>query len=152
MTCYAGSAARRRLVAKIQPKSRDMGAELSLKDRTELETYPRMLRDHMLVEPVDEIYSAIIYVPQGGKPMKGIVRAVGPGHYPKQYDHPDKKKRKKMWDGKTFQPTECKVGDKVELGGSQYGGYSFQTLYVAGKLHLICREADVAGIYTEDDA
>lgn len=139
-------------MAKVELKSRDMGAELSLKDRTEVDGYPKMLRDNMVVEPMDEVMSSIIHVIQQGKPMKGIVRAVGPGHYPKLYNHRDKKKRTKMWDSKIFQPTTCKVGDKVELGGLQYGGYSFQTLYVKGKIHILCREADVCGIYVEDEA
>lgn len=124
-------------------------AELNFKDTT---TIPegqkiRMLRDYMIVEPLDTIFSAIIEVIHEYKPMRGLVKAIGPGHYPKVYNHPDKSKRTKMWDSKIFQPTEVKIGDIVELGGLQYGGYSFQTFYWGPKLHIICREADVAGVY-----
>lgn len=126
------------------------GAELSFKDRTDFPegTKLRMLHDQMLVEPIDIPYSAIIYCINNNKPMRGIVRAIGPGHYPLKYNGP-KGKRTKSWRSKEFQPTECKPGDTVELGGLQYGGYSFQTVYIGGKLHLICREADVCGIVEE---
>lgn len=126
-------------------------AEFSLKETTYVpcETKLRMLRDYMAVEPLDTLYSSIIDVILITKPMKGIVKAIGPGHYPKVYNHPDKAKRTKMWESKHFQPTEVKVGDIVELGGLQYGGYSFQTFYWGDTLHLICREADVVGIYSK---
>lgn len=126
-------------------------AELTFKDRTEVPVGARILplRDHLIVEPMETVYSAIIDVIHITKPMKGIVRAVGPGCYPKRYDHNDKSKRTKMWDSKVFKPTQVKVGDVVELGGLQYGGYSFQTFYWGDKLHLICREEDVAGIYED---
>ena len=125
-------------------------AELSFRDRTAFmaDEIPRMLRDQMLVEPVETIYSAIIDVIHITKPMRGIVKAIGPGHYPLRYNGP-KGKRTKSWESKQFQPTECKVGDVVELGGLQYGGYSFQTVYWGDKLHIICREADVLGIVEE---
>jgi co-chaperonin GroES (HSP10) len=135
----------------IEHASHGRSAELSFKDRTEFPegTKLRMLRDQMLVEPKDQAYSAIIYCINNDKPMRGIVRAIGPGHYPKKYNGP-KGKRIKSWDSKHFQPTEVKVGDIVELGGLQYGGYSFQTVYIGNVLHLICREADVAGIVEEE--
>lgn len=135
----------------IREASHGRSAELSLKSRTEFpaDAKLRPLRDNLFVEPIDTVYSAIIDVIHTDKPMRGIVKAVGPGHYPKIYNHPDKAKRTKMWESKTFQPTEVKVGDIVELGGLQYGGYSFQTFYWGDKLHLICREADVVGIVEE---
>ncbi|MDE2256114.1 MAG: hypothetical protein KGL42_17875, partial [Betaproteobacteria bacterium] len=64
----------------------------------------RPLRDQIVVEPMDVVYSKIIHVKQGDRPFRGTIRAVGPGHYPKRYDHPDKHKRSKMWDSTRFQP------------------------------------------------
>lgn len=127
-------------------------AELSFKDRTEIpaDQKIRMLRDYMIVEPLDTIYSSIIEVIHETKPMRGIVKAIGPGHYPKIYNGP-KGKRTKSWDSKAFQPTECKVGDIIELGGLQYDGYTFQNFYWGDKLHIICREADVAGVYVKSE-
>jgi hypothetical protein len=82
------------------------------------------------------------------KPLRGLVKAVGPGCYPKRYDHAEKGKRTKMWDSKRLRKTEVKVGDVVELGGSEIGGYSFDSFYWGETLHLMCREEDVAGIHT----
>lgn len=130
---------------KAQITTSGRSGEISFKDRTEIHGKVRLLRDQMLVEPMETVWSAIIDVILITKPMRGIVKAVGPGHYPKKYNGP-RGKRTKSWDSKIFQPTECKVGDIVELGGLQHGGYSFQTVYWGDKLHLICREADVVGI------
>jgi co-chaperonin GroES (HSP10) len=126
-------------------------AELTFKDRTEIpgDCKIKPLRDQMIVEPMETVYSAIIDVIHITKPMRGIVKAIGPGHYPKKYNG-RKGQRTKSWDSKHFQPTGCKVGDIVELGGLQYGGYSFQTVYWGDKLHIICREADVVGIVEND--
>lgn len=52
-----------------------------------------------------------------------------------------------MWDTHQYRPTECKVGDTVELGGLNVfdgQGYSFPQIMVEGELHLMVREADVA--------
>lgn len=104
-----------------------------------------MLHDQMLVEPIDTPYSAIIYCINNNKPMRGKVIAIGPGHYPLKYNGP-KGKRTKSWRSKHFLPTQVKPGDIVELGGLQYGGYSFQTIYIGNVIHIICSERDVCGI------
>jgi hypothetical protein len=108
----------------------------------------RCRRDYLIIEPMAADLSKTIAVIERTRPVRGTVRAVGPGHYPKRYDHPDKHVRTKTWDSKTFQPTECKVGDIVELGGIELGGYAFQTFLWGDVVHLICREADVSGIIT----
>lgn len=139
---------------RITPSAFGRGAEMSLKDRTTISEEEfanmRMMRDQILVEPLDVEYSAIIHVIHETKPLRGIVHKVGPGHYPLKYDHPDKGRRTKSWTGKLFQPTTVKPGDTVELGGAEIRGYNFQTVYVADKLFIICREADVCGIVVND--
>ena len=114
----------------------------------------RPLHDYIVVEPLDVEHSTILAVIEHTKPLRGIVKAVGPGHYPLHYNHPDKHKRTKMWRSKCFQPTEVKVGDVVELGAvkidGRIHGYSFQQLMWGAKMHLICREADVSGIVDEE--
>lgn len=108
------------------------------------------LRDQIIVEPLPHTPSDLIEVVEEMKPLRGIVKAVGPGHYPKRYDHPDKHRRTKMWDSKHFQPTEVKVGDVVELGSPQgLRGYSFQQIMWGDTMHLVCREADVSGVVCE---
>jgi len=106
----------------------------------------RCRRDYIVVEPLEVDHGSLLVVRERTKPLRGIVKAVGPGHYQKRYDHPDKHRRTKTWDSRVFQPTEVKPGDIVELGGYQYGGYAFQTFLWGDKVHLICREADVSGI------
>lgn len=100
----------------------------------------------MVVEPLPAALSPNLQIVEHTKPVRGIVKAIGPGHYPKRYNHPDKHVRNKMWDSKSFQPTECRVGDIVELGGIEFRGYSWQTFLWGSKVHLICREADVSGV------
>lgn len=106
----------------------------------------RPLRDQIVVEPLKTVLSRDLIVIEHTLPLRGIVKAVGPGCYPKRYDHPEKHKRSKMWDSETFEPTTVKVGDVVELGGYDYQGYSFPSIYWGDKLHLICREQDVSGV------
>lgn len=116
----------------------------------------RPLHDHIIVEPLGVEHSQILQVVEHTKPLRGIVKAVGPGHYPLCYDHPDKNRRTKSWRSKTFQPTEVRVGDVVELGGlyidGRITGYSFQQFIWGSKLHIMCREADVAGVVEESAA
>lgn len=103
----------------------------------------RMLRDQILLEPLDWEPSKVIAVVYRGKPLRGIVRAIGPGHYPKRYDGP-KGKRTKEWESRAFQRCDVKVGDTVELGGLELKGYLHPTIWWGGKEHVVCREADVA--------
>lgn len=106
----------------------------------------RCRRDYLIVEPLSVVHSAVLEVVELTKPLRGVVRAVGPGVYPKRYNTPDKHTRSKMWESKAFQPCQVKVGDEIELGGIEFGGYSFQTFLWGSKKHLIVREADVSGI------
>jgi len=110
----------------------------------------RPLRDQIILEPLEWEPSALIRVAYQGKPLRGRVKAIGPGRYPLKYDGP-KGKRTKMWLGKHFIPTEVKVGDIVELGGLDLGigefrGYGFPTFIWGTKSHVICSERDVTGI------
>jgi len=106
----------------------------------------RCRRDYMIVEPMGAHLSDVLEVVEHKRNLRGIVKAVGPGHYPKRYDHPDKHRRTKMWDSKVFQPTEVRVGDVIELGMVNNQGYSFQSFLWGDKVHIIVREADVSGV------
>lgn len=103
----------------------------------------RPLRDHIVLEPLEWQPSEIVDVAYAGKPLRGIVRAIGPGVYPKKYDGP-KGKRTKTWDSKAFRPCDVKVGDVVELGGLEIGGYLHPTFRWGSKEMVLCREEDVA--------
>jgi co-chaperonin GroES (HSP10) len=106
----------------------------------------RPLRDHIIVKPLPWQPSATIQIAgDKRKPLRGIVTAVGPGCYPWRYN----KDRSKRWLSKQLRPTEVKVGDMVELGGLEIGGYSFQQVMIGTEMHIICREADVCGIHDQ---
>lgn len=131
----------------IERKTFSRGAELSHKTTTYIpaEAKLRPLRDVIIVEPLDGVVSAIIHIIEERKPVRGIVRAVGPGVYPIRYDHSDKHRRTKMWHSKAFRRTEVKIGDIVELDVVRAQG--MQTFYHGDKLHLLAREEDVAGVH-----
>jgi co-chaperonin GroES (HSP10) len=116
------------------------GAELSHKTTTYIpaDCKLRPLRDQIILEPIDNAFSAVVIVINESKPIRGIVRAIGPGVYPITYDHPDKHRRTKMSWGKHLRPCDVKVGDIVSIES-----FERQTLYWGEKIHLICREEDV---------
>lgn len=135
-----------------------MSGELTYESHTRVDSVEslRMTQDHLLVEPLGIEHSKILEVIEHIKPVRGIVKAVGPGIFPIKYDHPDKHRRTKMWRSSVFQPTCVKVGDVVELGSVQhegrYMGYSFQQIMVGDKMHIICTERDVSGIVVTEEA
>jgi hypothetical protein len=105
----------------------------------------RPLRDQIILEPIPWPFSDIIDVVYGGRPLRGKVKAVGPGVYEKRYDGP-KGKRTKSWDRLAFRPTEVKVGDIVQLGGLSIDGYLFPQFRWGDINVVVCREADITGI------
>ena len=111
----------------------------------------RPLRDQIVLEPEDVVYSRYLIVDHKTKPLKGKVLAIGPGHYPKRYDHAEKHKRTKTWESKVFRPTEVKVGDRVELGGAEIEGYAFEGFFWGDRYCIWCTERDVAGILERPD-
>lgn len=102
----------------------------------------RPLRDVIIVEPLEMDHGTSLEIVYRGKALRGVVRAVGPGCYPKRYDGP-KGRRTKSWDSKHFRPCDVRVGDTVDLGGQELGGYLFQTIRWGTKEVVMCREADV---------
>jgi hypothetical protein len=110
----------------------------------------RCLRDHMIVEPLDWTPSKIIVVAgYQGEALRGIVRAIGPGTCPKRYDGP-KGKRTKSWDSKAFRPCDVKVGDTVEFGGLELGGFLHPTIIWGTREMVLAREEDVVGVAVDD--
>ena len=109
----------------------------------------RPLRDQIILEPLEWNPSEVIRVVYSGKPLRGKVKAIGPGCYPWKYydssgqltERRDKRVSRKL--SRHFLPTTIKVGEIVELGGLEIGGYLFATFLWGTKEHVICREADV---------
>ena len=105
----------------------------------------RPLRDQIIVEPIPWPFSDIIEVVYTGRPLRGRVLAVGPGHYRKLYDG-RKGVRTKSWESRYFTPCQLKIGDIVQLGGLSFDGYLFQTVRWGQTECVICRENDVTGV------
>jgi hypothetical protein len=106
----------------------------------------RPLGDGIIVEPMDWHPSNILNVVYMGHPLRGVVRAVGPGNYRLSYNG-RKGVRTQSWESKVFIPMELKVGDVVELGGLELRGYLFQSFMWGDKRCIKCRQADVAIVH-----
>ena len=106
----------------------------------------RMMHDRILLKPMDWDASKTIIAIRHGRPVRGRVIAVGPGHNPIKYKPNAQGKRAQMDYSKHFRRTEVKPGDIVELGGlNQYDGkgYQFTEIIYNGEHHVICSERDV---------
>ena len=109
----------------------------------------RPLRDVIILKPLDFVPSETIPTIRKGRPVRGLVKAIGPGHHPWKYKLNAEGQKASMTRSSHYQPTDVKEGDIVELGGLNIydgQGYSFQEVMMDGELHLICREADVCGV------
>jgi co-chaperonin GroES (HSP10) len=112
----------------------------------------RMTGDRILLKPMDWDASKTIIAIRHGRPVRGEVVAVGPGHNPIKYKPNAMGKKAKMDYSPHFRPTEVKVGDIVELGGlNAYDGkgYQFTEVVYNGLTHIICQERDV--VIVRDD-
>lgn len=116
----------------------------------------RMLRDRMLIRPLDWTPSSIIEVVRHGRPLRGRVEAVGPGRLYRRYKpHPTDSRKRTYVETGTFIPTQVKVGDIVELGGlNAYDGlgYNFPQITIGTETFLIVQEQDVAFVREQEAA
>ena len=111
----------------------------------------RPLRDQIVVRPLKPRWSTIIDTSWHGETLRGTVVAVGPGCWPNRHSRTKKdgKEVRTVRKSAVFRPTEVKVGDTVELGGMEIGGYLWQSVLIDGVKHVICREQDVAAVHYE---
>jgi co-chaperonin GroES (HSP10) len=126
--------------ARVERKSFDFIAEA--------ETL-RPLRDQIIVKVLPLKLSDVVIAEWKGSAVRGTVVAAGPGRYPNRYatGRKDGKDYRIMRESAHFRPTEVKVGDVVELGGLDIGGYLFTRLQINGEEHILCSEQDVAIVY-----
>lgn len=123
-----------------------------LKDRQYTQITPdetiRPLRDQIIVKPLDPKWSPLIAIAYNGEALRGRVVATGPGCFPNVHARGkrDGKDYHSIRQSKIFRPTEVKVGDIVELGGAEIGGYLWTHVSINGEDHILCREQDVCGI------
>lgn len=108
----------------------------------------RPLRDQIVVEPLGISHGTSLSVVYRGKPVRGRILAVGPGRYPLRYNG-RKGQRTKSWESKRFRPCDLKVGDIVDLGGLELGGYLFTRVIWGEKDVVICREEDICGVVND---
>jgi co-chaperonin GroES (HSP10) len=105
----------------------------------------RPLGDRIFLKPLDWDASKIVIAIREGRPVRGEVKAVGPGAYRKRYN----KDRSKMYETNAYVPTTVKVGDLVELGGLNIFdglGYSFQEVMWGDERMLVVTERDICGV------
>jgi co-chaperonin GroES (HSP10) len=131
---------------RFDPSKSSRGVGLSEENLTFIpaDVELRMLRDCMIVEPVDVIASRILILPPQEKVLRAKVLAIGPGVWLTRYDHAEKHKRTKVYAGTVYRPTVVKVGDTVRLEGFNSHGF-----YWGSKYCIHAREEDVLG--TEED-
>lgn len=115
----------------------------------------RMTSDRILLRPLAWEPSKLIEVVRFGRPLRGEVMAIGPGHHPisKRINQADGRRRVEY--SRHFRPTEVKVGDIVELGGLNIfdgRGYDFPEVIVGNETMVICTERDVAMVIEKGDA
>lgn len=110
----------------------------------------RPLRDQIVIEPLPLDLNSSLEVVYRGKPVRGIIRAVGPGRHPIKYldshGNPTHRRgdRKTAILSKHFRPCDVKLGDIVDIGGLDIGGYLFPLIRWGDWDVVICREEDVA--------
>lgn len=128
---------------KPKPQLRKEGVDMRDGRVEFVEGKIKPLGDRIVVKPLQVELSTTIEAHWRGKTLRGEVIAVGPGEFPNVYNRDRSKVRKSNY----FRRTEVKVGDIVELGGADIGGYAFPRIMLNGEEHLIASEKDVAGIH-----
>ena len=106
------------------------------------------MREKIIVKPLPPALSQTIAADWNGEAVRGQVIAVGPGTYPRIHTKGFKNGQpfRTVRDLKAFRPCDVKVGDIVQLGGMEIGGYLWPHIMINGEDHIICSEQDVAGI------
>lgn len=116
----------------------------------------RLLRDRILVRPLDWTPSCVIQVIRHGRALRGVIEAVGPGRYYRRYrPHPTDPNKRQYSERETFIPTQVKPGDVVELGGLNAFdglGYNFPQVMIGTDTFIIAQEQDVCFIDEGTDA
>lgn len=118
-----------------------------------VDTQLRLLRDQLIVEPMDVVHSRVLIVrSESSTLIRGKVVGAGPGHYPNYYldkqgrKNPPRHERAQICGGMTFVPNPVKVGDIVHLDGRNTGKSAFDAFYWGDRYCIHARAEDVAGV------
>ena len=115
----------------------------------------RPLRDQLIIEPLDVIYSRTLFVQRSTKPLRGIIKACGPGAFEIGYkdaqgkrtnDRAGPRRRTQRHHTNRYVPMSLRVGDVVELGGAEHEGYSWEGFFWGDVYHIHATERDICGI------
>lgn len=125
------------------------GTRIHDKGHTFVEGTLKPLKDWIVVKPEKPSFSPIIATDWKGEAVRGTVIAVGPGKHRNIHKRfqKDGKEQRTVRQSTHFTPTEVKVGDRVELGGLELNGYLWRHVMLNGEDHIMCMEADVAGVH-----
>jgi hypothetical protein len=106
------------------------------------------LRDQLILEVLPLPLSDTIIAHFQGDSVRGRVIAAGPGTFPNRHyrGKRDGKEWRAIKPSAIFRKTEVKIGDIVQLGGMELGGYLWPHIMVDGKDCVIATEKDVAVI------
>jgi hypothetical protein len=109
--------------------------------------------DWLIIKPLPPHLSQTLHAEWNGEAVRGEVVAAGPGKYPnvhKRGFRPGKDGKpvefREVRKSRCFVPTQVKVGDIVQLGGMDVGGYLWKHIIVDGVDMVWCMEADVTFI------
>jgi co-chaperonin GroES (HSP10) len=110
----------------------------------------RPLREKIVLKPMQPHISQTIAANWNGEAVRGKVVAIGPGTYPRIHEKGFKNGQpyRTVRDLKAFRACEVKVGDVVQLGGMELGGYLWPHIMIDGEDHILISEQDVCGIET----
>lgn len=108
----------------------------------------RPLREKLIIKPLPPSLSQTISADWNGEAVRGQVIATGPGTYPNIHERGFKegKEWRRVRKLNAFRPCDVKVGDIVQLGGMELGGYLWPHIMLNGEDHIICSEQDVTGV------
>ena len=128
----------------------DRGLRLHDKSINFISGQVRPLREKLIVKPLPPALSQTIAANWNGEAVRGKVIAAGPGTHPRIHEKgtKDGKPWRTVREIKAFRPCDVKVGDIVQLGGMELGGYLWNHILIDGEDHIIISEQDVAGVET----
>lgn len=108
----------------------------------------RPLREKLIVKPLPPSLSQTIAANWNGEAVRGEVIATGPGTHPNIHEKgiKDGKPYRRVRQLSAFRPCDVKVGDIVQLGGMEIGGYLWPHILINGEDHIVCSEQDVCGV------
>jgi hypothetical protein len=148
----------RRKGQRFEASTTSRGGRITLENLTFIpaHTQLRLLRDQIIVAPLDVVHSRYLLVRSDSSTLiRGKIVGAGPGHYPNYYldkhgrKNPPRHERAQVCAGMTFVPNPVRVGDVVHLDGRNTGKSAFDAFYWGDQYCIHARAEDVAGIEEE---